>query len=77
MKIDEKGTSSDFDLDDTGSVFDRYKRNFLLLFVIIAIYGVMFLLYATGIIGLLVADVVLAPITLIIIGIYLKTKNKH
>lgn len=76
-EITEIKTSSttDADIDDKGYVFGKYKRNFLLLFTMIALYGILFILFTANVISLILTDVILVPITLIIIVIYIFTLN--
>lgn len=66
---------TDSDLDDKGYVFGKYKRNFLLLFAMIVLYGILFILFTANIISLILTDVILVPITLIILVIYIFTLN--
>lgn len=65
-----------YDDDGRESVFRRNRGMFILMGIIVAIYVTLFVLYVTEVIGILVLDCILLPITAILVLWFMKTK-KH
>ncbi len=73
----DKENYYDYPYDDDGreSVFRRNRGMFILMGIIVAIYVALFVLYVTEVIGILVLDCILLPITAILVLWFIKTKR--
>ena len=62
-------------INDKGDLFSRYKKYFIILFVIIAIFFVCFLLTSFNILPIWVTDIILIPIVLATILLWVKARR--
>jgi uncharacterized protein YqhQ len=71
----EKDKKKKNPINDKGDLFSRYKKNFTILFVIIAIFFVCFLLTSFNILPIWVTDIILIPIVLATILLWVKARR--
>lgn len=60
------------DLEDKGSVLGKYKKNFILLFLMVLLFVVVFILQTAGILTTLIVDLILAPFVILATAMWLR-----
>lgn len=69
-------TEEQSDLENTGSVLGKYKKNFIILFLVILLFAVVFILQTMGILTTWMADLILAPVVILAAVMWLRTPKE-